>query len=75
MPTPADRTPIRPTVLRLISEAQSAAPDDPMSDEAYFLDQLRAAIAAGDSPAARLRSRYGALRSDPLCRLYARYVD
>lgn len=71
----APRTPIRPTVLRLISEAETAGPDHPLTDEAYFLSQLRAAITAGESPIDRLRNRYGPSRHDPLCRLYARYSD
>lgn len=75
MPASAAHTPVRPNVLRLIWEAESAAPGDPMSDEAYFLAQLRAAITAGDSPMDRLRSRYGIARGDQLSRLYARYAD
>lgn len=71
----APRVPIRPTVLRLIAEAETAAPGDPMSDEEYFLRQLRAAIVAGESPVDRLINRYGPTRKDPLCRLYARYAD
>lgn len=73
--TAAPRTPIRPAVLDLIARAEAAAPDDPISDERYFLDQLRAAIAGGESPVERLRARYGAPRADKLCRLYARYAD
>ncbi len=73
--TAASRTPIRPAVLELIARAEAAAPGDPISDERYFLDQLRAAIAGGESPVDRLRARYGALRTDTLCRLYARYAD
>jgi hypothetical protein len=46
-----------------------------MSDEAYFLAQLRAAIAGGETPTDRLRARYGDARPDRLCRLYARYAD
>jgi hypothetical protein len=71
----ASRVPVRPAVLRLISQAECAQPGDPMSDEDYFLRQLRAAIAAGDSPTDRLRSRYGDIRNDRLCKLYARYAD
>lgn len=69
------RIPLRPVVLDLIARAEAAAPGDPISDEAYFLAQLRAAITAGDSPMERLRARFGTERSDPLCRLYARYAD
>lgn len=71
----APRTPVRPAVLRLISQAETAAAGDPLSDEEYFLRQLRAAIAAGESPIDRLRNRYGGSRDDRLCRLYARYAD
>ena len=71
----AQRTPIRPAVLDLIARAESAAPGDPISDEQYFLDQLRAAIAGGESPVDRLRARYGAVGADRLCQLYARYSD
>ncbi|MBP7243086.1 hypothetical protein [Amaricoccus sp.] len=69
------RIPSRPVVLELIAHAQDAAPSDPISDEEYFLAQLRAAIAAGESPVERLRRRYGAGGTDRLCRLYARYSD
>lgn len=75
MARPAPRTPIRPAVLDLIARAEAAVPGDPISDEEYFLRQLRAAIAGGDSPADRLRARYGCGRTDRLCRLYARYSD
>ncbi len=70
----APRIPLRPAVLRLISQAESAGPGDPMSNEEYFLGQLRAAIASGESPADRLRNRYGANRNDRLRNLYARYA-
>jgi hypothetical protein len=73
--TAAFRNPIRPAVLDLIARAEVAAPGDPISDERYFLDQLRAAIAGGESPVDRLRARYGDLRSDRLRHLYARYAD
>ncbi len=62
-------------MIELIARAETAAPDDPMSDEAYFLAQLRAAIQGGESPVARLRARYGSARPDQLSRLYARYMD
>lgn len=75
MVRPAPRTPIRPAVLDLIARAEMAAPDDPISDEEYFLRQLRAAIADGESPSDRLRARYGSDRTDRLCRLYARFSD
>lgn len=71
----AHRTPIRPAVLDLIARAETAAPGDPISDEQYFLEQLRAAIASGGSPVDRLRARYGGAGTDRLCRLYARYSD
>lgn len=71
----AQRTPIRPAVLDLIARAETAAPGDPISDEQYFLEQLRAAIASGGSPVDRLRARYGDAGGDRLCRLYARYSD
>jgi len=74
-PNAAQRTPIRPAVLDLIARAEAAAPGDPISDEQYFLDQLRAAIAGGESPIARLRARYGGAGADRLCQLYARYAD
>lgn len=67
--------PSRSIVLELIARSESATPDDPMSDEEYFLGQLRAAIAAGESPVDRLRRRYGSGRTDRLCQLYARYAD
>jgi len=73
MPSTSPR--IRPAVLDLIARAQTAASDDPISDEQYFLDQLRAAIAGGESPVDRLRARYGGFRADRLSRLYARYAD
>lgn len=66
--------PLRPQVIDLIARAQTAAAGDPIADERYFLDQLRAALAA-ESPAERLRDRYGAVRADRLSRLYARYCD
>ena len=69
------RHPIRPAVIELISRAETAGPGDPIADEAYFLAQLRAAIAGGESPVEQLRARYGAPRTDRLCRLYARYAD
>jgi hypothetical protein len=69
------RPPVRQAVLDLIARAETAAPGDPISDEQYFLDQLRAAIRAGEGPVERLRARYGAGRPDQLCRLYARYAD
>jgi hypothetical protein len=69
------RIPVRPAVLDLIARAEAARPGDPISDEQYFLDQLRVAIAAGESPVGRLRARYGSGRTDRLCRLYARYAD
>ncbi len=72
---PQPRTPIRPAVLDLIAKAEAAHPGDPLSDEEYFLAQLRAAIAGGEEPVDRLRSRYGLGRTDRLCRLYARYPD
>jgi hypothetical protein len=75
MVRPAPRTPIRPALLELIARAETAAPGDPISDEEYFLRQLRAAIAGGESPTDRLRARYGSDRTDRLCRLYARYSD
>jgi hypothetical protein len=62
-------------LLDLIARAEAAAPGDPISDEEYFLRQLRAAIAGGESPTDRLRARYGSGRTDRLCRLYARYSD
>lgn len=74
-PTAAQRTPIRPALLELIARAETAAPGDPISDEHYFLDQLRAAIAGGESPVDRLRARYGGFGTDRLCQLYARYSD
>lgn len=74
--TIADRRPsIRTALLDLIFEAGAAAPGEPMSDEAYFLAQLRAAIQSADSPAGRLRARYGADRGDILCRLYDKFAD
>lgn len=73
--TAAQRTPIRPAILELIARAETAGPGDPISDEQYFLDQLRAAIAGGESPIDRLRARYGGVGTDRLCRLYARYPD
>lgn len=76
MPSTAPRhTPIRPRVLDLIAQAQLAPPGDPISDEEYFLQQLRAAIADGEDPVDRLRARYGFYRPDRLSRLYARYAD
>ena len=69
------RMPIRPRVLDLIARAEMAGPEDAESDEAYFLAQLRAAIAGGESPVDRLRGRYGVGRTDRLCQLYARYAD
>jgi hypothetical protein len=69
------RIPARPVVLDLIAQAEAAAPGDPISDEEYFLAQLRAAIAAGESPVDRMRRRYGSAGPDRLCRLYARYAD
>ncbi len=69
------RIPVRSAVLDLIARAEAAVPGDPISDEQYFLDQLRAAITAGESPVERLRGRYGSGRTDRLCRLYARYAD
>lgn len=69
------RIPARPVVLDLIAQAEAAAPGDPISDEEYFLAQLRAAISAGESPVDRLRRRYGTAESAHLCRLYARYPD
>ncbi|MBP7000566.1 hypothetical protein [Amaricoccus sp.] len=69
------RIPSRPVVLELIARSEGAAPEDPISDEEYFLAQLRAAIVAGESPMERLRHRYGTGGADRLCRLYARYVD
>jgi hypothetical protein len=75
MVRPVPRTSIRPAVLDLIARAETAAPGDPISDEEYFLRQLRAAIAGGESPTDRLRARYGSGRCDRLCRLYARYSD
>ncbi len=71
----APRIPIRSVVLDLIARAEAAAPEDPIADEEYFLNQLRAAIAGGESPVDRLRARYGGGRPDPLCHLYARYCD
>lgn len=73
--TAAQRKPIRPAVLALIARAETAAPGDPISDEQYFLGQLRAAIAGGQSPVERLRARYGYGGADRLCHLYARYSD
>lgn len=72
---PARPAPVRAAVLDLIARAEAARPGDPLSDEEYFLGQLRAAIAAGQSPVERLRARYGSSRPDRLCRLYARYAD
>ncbi len=72
---PQPRTPIRPAVLDLIARAEAAAPGDPISDEEYFLAQLRAAIRGGENRADRLRAHYGLGRIDPLCRFYARYAD
>lgn len=73
---PQPHTPIRPVVLDLIAQAQAAAPGDPMSDEEYFLAQLRAAVAGGGAGRVeRLRASYGLGRTDRLCRLYARYTD
>lgn len=69
------RIPSRPVVLDLIARAELAGPEDPISDEAYFLAQLRAAIAAGESPVEQLRGRYSSGRTDRLCRLYARYGE
>lgn len=65
----------RLALLDLIARAEAATPEDPISDEQYFLDQLRAAIAGGQSPVDRLRARFGAFRPDRLSRLYARYAD
>ncbi len=76
MPSTAPRpAPIRSRVLDLIAQAQLAPPGDPITDEQYFLDQLRAAIAGGESPVDRLRARYGLYRPDRLSRLYARHAD
>jgi hypothetical protein len=75
MPAAARPIPLRPRLLEIIAAAEAAGPGEPMSDEAYFLAQLRAAIAGGESPGDRLRARYGDARPDRLCRLYARYAD
>jgi hypothetical protein len=72
---PQPRTPIRPAVLDLIARAEAAAPGDPISDEEYFLAQLRAAISGGEEGADRLRALYGLGRTDRLCRYYARYAE
>lgn len=66
--------PLRAQVIELIARARTAAAEDPIADERYFLDQLRAALAA-ETPAERLRDQYGADRPDRLARLYARYRD
>lgn len=59
MAQPTPRDPVRATVLDLILRTHVAGPEDPLSDEAYFLDQLRAAVAPLDTHVARLRARYG----------------
>lgn len=66
--------PLRPVVIDLMARAQTARRGDPLADERYFLDQLRAAV-AGEAPADRLRDQYGLGRDDRLCRLYARYAE
>ena len=51
---PRHRRPMRPALLEVIARAETSGG----SDEAYFLDQLRAVIAAVETPADRLRARY-----------------
>lgn len=74
MPTLQRHAPVRPAILDLIAHAQTAGAGDPLTDERYFLDQLRAALAGGDR-ADDLRESYGAARPDPLGRIMARYRD
>ncbi len=62
MAQPLHRMPIRATVIDLIARAAEALPGDPMTDEDYFLAQLRAAIAPEDTPVSRLAARYGVER-------------
>jgi len=74
MPDLQRHAPIRTAVIELIARAEASAPGDPIADERYFLDQLRAAL-AGEAPAERLIEAYGGIRGDRLGRLYARYAE
>lgn len=71
MPDLQRHAPIRTAVIELFARAQASAPGDPVADERYFLDQLRAAL-AGEAPAERLVAACGGARGDRLARLYAR---
>jgi hypothetical protein len=64
------RRPIRPALLEIIASAEA----DPDSDEAYFLAQLRAVVAAVETPADRLLARYRGWPTGP-AQLYAAYRD
>ena len=64
------RRPIRPALLEIISRAEA----DGELDEAYFLAQLRAVVAAVETPADRLLARYRGWPSGP-AQLYANYRD
>ncbi len=67
--------PLRAVVLDLISRRARAEPDAELSDEDYFLAQLRAAVAMDERPGARLHALYGGVRPDRLRGLLAGHSD
>ena len=64
------RRPMRPALLDIIASAETHA----NSDEAYFLAQLRAVVAAVETPTDRLLARYRGWPSGPAL-IYAEHRD
>ena len=65
---PQYRRPMRPALLDIIARADAG------SDEAYFVAQLRAMVAAVETPTDRLFARYRGRPCGP-ARVYAKHRD